>query len=65
MSGALKWKIVEVKKSYPGPSRGVEEHGETLSAALRVPDHAHATVACDGTIRQLILVACSFSLRHE
>ena len=29
----------------PHHARGEEEHGETLPAALRVPDHARVTVA--------------------
>lgn len=32
-------------RRMPHHARGKEEHGETLAAALRVPDHAGATVA--------------------
>ena len=32
-------------RRMPDDARGVEEHGETLAAALRVPDHARAAVA--------------------
>jgi hypothetical protein len=49
-------------RRMPHHARGEEEHGETLAAALCVPDHARAAVAplaaalTPGPIRALLLM---------
>ena len=45
-------------RRVPDDARGVEEHREALAAALRVPDHAGATVARLAAVHPARPVGC-------
>ena len=54
-AGRQHCKRLLLHRRMPHHARGEEEHGETLAAGLRVPDHARATVARLGIANEVVV----------